>query len=94
MLQPPGDRREPNKPNDIPEFAPRGLLPPGTRKAAWAEVAERCGRGGKRRKLLDGLRDACRYLQQAGVDVLYRNGSFVTDKLDPADLARLCTKSS
>lgn len=46
------------------------------------------GSGGpppRRRDLLTGLQDACRYLKQAGVDILFLNGSFVSNIPVPGD---------
>ena len=88
-LNPPKPPKAPSEsdhpPDSIPAFDERGFLPEGFHTAPWAEVAARFGQTEHRRKLLDGLQQACLLLHRAGVEVLYLNGSFITAKLNPND---------
>ncbi len=84
-LQPPDEPPETNESSGIPDFDHRGLLPPGIHTANWPEVVARFGWPPRRRDLLTGLQDACRYLKQAGVDILFLNGSFVSNIPVPGD---------
>lgn len=69
----------------IPPFDERGNLPPGIHKASWSEVEVRFGTTPWRRSLLLGLRDAVDHLKDAGVRIVYLDGSFVTSKVAPVD---------
>jgi hypothetical protein len=62
-----------------------GNLPAGIHEAGWDEVAQRFGRTAHRRELLRGLYEAMMALRAAGCRWLYLNGSFVTEKDEPAD---------
>lgn len=61
------------------------MLPPGVHWVTWEEVVERFGGNVRRLDLLKGLRQALENLQKAGCQEFYLDGSFVTDKLEPAD---------
>ena len=71
-LNPPKPPKAPSEsdhpPDSIPAFGARGFLPEGFHTAAWAEVAARFGQTEHRRKLLDGLQQACLLLHRAGVE--------------------------
>lgn len=69
----------------IPPFRRNGTLPPGVHWATWEEVVERFGGNAYRLDLLAGLKRALKNLQQAGCSEFYLDGSFVTDKVEPAD---------
>lgn len=69
----------------IPEWMSNGDLPPGVHFARWAEVARRPVFNSRRRRLLDGFREACNLLRRAGCRLVYLDGSFVTTKLHPGD---------
>ena len=60
-------------------------MPGGEHPATWQELVERFGWKPRRRQLLDGLADAIEVLAAAGCRTLWLNGSFVTDKEEPAD---------
>ncbi|MGH3631408.1 MAG: DUF6932 family protein, partial [Sciscionella sp.] len=62
-----------------------GALPPGVHPASWAEIEDRFGGTSRREWLLRGLQEAARNLRDAGVDVMWLGGSFVTRKEDPDD---------
>ena len=69
----------------IPKFDEHGNLPPGVHTASWKEIASRFGSNSHRKALLAGLRNALLALQKAGCDKAYVDGSFVTNKENPAD---------
>jgi hypothetical protein len=69
----------------IPPFDSRGNLPPGIHDASWREFTERFGTTPRRRYLLEGLKAALESLRQAGCQLVYINGSFVTAKKLPGD---------
>lgn len=69
----------------IPDFTPEGQLPQGIHSATWAEIQAAFGTTGHRRTLLRGLRRALENLRAAGVQTVYLDGSFVTDKRTPGD---------
>ena len=69
----------------IPPFNARGLLPPGIHTADWAEFVRRFGSTERRRRLLGGMTEALASLQEAGCELAYIDGSFVTAKPEPAD---------
>jgi hypothetical protein len=68
----------------IPEFE-GGVLPPGIHQASWQEVEERLGWNPTRQNLLLGLKTLLEELARAGCSRVWLDGSFVTDKLHPAD---------
>jgi len=69
----------------LPAFEPNGNLPAGIHVADWAEIEARFGCNGARQVLLAGLLLAAQALAAAGCGRLYLDGSFVSDKDDPAD---------
>jgi hypothetical protein len=69
----------------IPPFAKFGLLPPGVHWATWDEILIAFGTTPHRQKLLAGLREALDNLAEAGCEVAYLDGSFVTRKVEPED---------
>ena len=69
----------------IPVFNRRGVLPPGIHAADWNEFIQRFGGTARRRLLLTGLKDALQALSLAGCRLVYIDGSFVSEKQEPAD---------
>ncbi|MCA1702261.1 MAG: hypothetical protein LC808_02910 [Actinobacteria bacterium] len=70
----------------LPAFDPdSGRLPEGVHPATWEEIVDRFGWTPRRRQLLDGLGEANAGLAAAGCRRIWRNGSFVTVKDEPAD---------
>lgn len=69
----------------IPEFNPDGNLLPGVHWATWQEFMERFGTTPRRQQLLKGLKSAIDSLSKAGCQVIYIDGSFVTEKENPND---------
>ena len=64
----------------IPDFESNGNLPRGVHEAVWSEFAARFGKSVHRRVLLSGLAKGLRLLKAAGCEVVYVDGSFVTDR--------------
>ena len=74
----------------IPELirvakSPWPLLPPGIHVTDLATVEQRFASSIWRRKLFNGLLEACGLLSRAGCQRLYLNGSFITEKPIPND---------
>ncbi|MFB2878685.1 DUF6932 family protein [Floridanema aerugineum] len=69
----------------IPAFNSDGNLPPGVHWATWQEFAARFGTTPHRQRLLKGLKSALDSLSKAGCEVVYIDGSFVTEKENPND---------
>jgi hypothetical protein len=69
----------------LPRFDDKGNLPPGIHWAKWRELCDCFGGSPRRRKLLKGLRRALKLLRNAGCQIVYINGSFVTNKKNPGD---------
>ena len=69
----------------IPPYDDNGNLPSGIHFASWSEIVCRFGFNKHRRRLLRGLDRALRSLINAGCEVVYIDGSFVTAKEDPLD---------
>ena len=69
----------------IPDFDADGNLPPGVHWADWDEVALRFGCTEKRKRLLSGLLTALESLRNAGCLTVYVDGSFASEKDEPAD---------
>jgi hypothetical protein len=76
----------------MPPFTSAGLLPRGIYEVSWSEVLEQLGRSDQRKRLLVGLLTGLQALKQAGCEVAYIDGSFVTAKLEPGDVD-VCYKS-
>ena len=69
----------------IPPFQSDGNLPPGIHLADWHEVVAQFGMNPHRRRLLGGLYQALLKLAAAGCQMVYLDGSFVTEKIAPSD---------
>lgn len=69
----------------IPEFNDQGNLPEGIHDATWQEFTQRFGYNSKRLWLLDGLGLLIQNLKAAGCEMIYIDGSFVTEKVVPGD---------
>lgn len=70
----------------IPHLRDDGLLPEGIHPASLDEVRERYGFTLRRQSLLVGLEQALKNLADAGVKVVFIDGSFVTNKQQPGDI--------
>jgi hypothetical protein len=71
----------------IPAFEPStGALPPGDHEATLEEIAKCLGFTPRRRWLLKGLRTALEAFWTAGIEEVYLDGSFCTEKPDPGDI--------
>lgn len=70
----------------IPEFDPRGSLPPGVYDTTLAEIEERLAFNADRQRLVEGLKRAVENLRTAGVRRVWVDGSFVTHKAKPGDI--------
>ena len=71
----------------IPAFDPAtGALPNGDHRATLEEIEGRFGFTPRRHWLLKGLRAAVKALWAAGVEDIFIDGSFCTEKLDPGDV--------
>ena len=71
----------------IPAFDPAtGALPPGDHRATLEEIGRRFGFTPRRRWLLKGLRAAVRAFWSAGIEDIFIDGSFCTEKPDPGDV--------
>lgn len=69
----------------IPAFR-EGRLPPGVHKATLEELRDKLGWGQRRKNLIDGLEMALRLMANCGIEQVYLDGSFVTDKNRPGDI--------
>jgi hypothetical protein len=63
-----------------------GGLPPGDHPATLEEVAKRFGFTPRRRWLIKGLRIAVNAFWAAGIQEIFVDGSFCTNKRDPGDI--------
>ena len=71
----------------IPAFHPdTGALPPGDHRATPDEIGQRFGSTPRRRWLLKGFRAAVNAFWAAGIEEIYIDGSFCTEKPDPGDV--------
>ena len=71
----------------IPPFDPdTGALPPGDHQATLEEISKRFGFTPRRRWLLKGLRAAVKAFWAAGIEEVYIDGSFCSEKPDPGDV--------
>jgi len=71
----------------IPAFDDDGMLPPGIHECTFDELAERFGTGSPEREVeIKELRDFFDWAQQAGIERVVVNGSFVTAKRAPNDV--------
>jgi hypothetical protein len=69
----------------IPDFRD-GRLPPGVHDATLKEIRDKLGWGRRRKNLVDGLEMALRLMGNCGIQRVYVDGSFVTDKDRPGDI--------
>lgn len=70
----------------IPLFNRRGYLPPGIHRASEDEVLRRfCSGNRKREELGHRLHDFLGFVRSCGAVRVLLDGSFVTDKTEPAD---------
>jgi hypothetical protein len=69
----------------IPDFRD-GRLPPGVHDATLKEIRYKLGWGQRRKNLIDGLEMALRLMRDCGIERVYVDGSFVTDKDRPGDI--------
>ena len=71
----------------IPPFDPyTGALPRGDFGQQFEEIGRRLGFTSRRRWLLKGLRLAVRAFWSAGIEHIFIDGSFCTEKPDPGDV--------
>lgn len=71
----------------IPPLDPEtGALPPGDHQATLEEIEKRFGFTPRRRWLLKGLRAAVRAFWSAGIEEIYVDGGFCTEKPHPGDV--------
>jgi len=71
----------------IPKLGSGGELPPGIYLATILEVEEVFGQSSERRKkLMAGLKTVISIFKNAGVRKVYLDGSFTTNKVEPADI--------
>jgi len=71
----------------IPAFDPTtGALPPGDHRATLEEIGSRFGFTPRRRWILKGLRAAVKAFWLAGIEEIFIDGSFCTEKPDPGDV--------
>lgn len=70
----------------IPSFDPRGSLQPGVHETTMAEIEGRLAFNEHRRRLAAGLKLADANLEAAGARRIWIDGSFVTNKPEPADI--------
>lgn len=70
----------------IPDFDSKGNLPAGgPYEVSWQQFELHFGYNDKRKKLLQGLRDALEHLKEAGCRRVFIDGSFITFRKHPAD---------
>lgn len=67
------------------DFLDNGCLPHGIHEMTWEEFYDRFSFSPKRKFLLEGLERAIDTLRQCECTVIYIDGSFVTQKLEPND---------
>ncbi len=71
----------------LPDFDEEsGYLPGGTHDASMSEVAERYAYNFRRREILKGLQHVLELLAARGVQQVWLDGSFVTNKQRPSDV--------
>jgi hypothetical protein len=66
-------------------FSSNGFLVPGIHFMTWEGFYDQFNFSPKRKILLEGLERAITILRQCGCTVIYIDGSFVTQKLEPND---------
>lgn len=66
-------------------FDSNGNLPPGIHQMSWQSFVETYGWNTRRQSLLAGLLSALQHLKSIGCQLVYIDGSFVTNKDRPGD---------
>jgi len=66
-------------------FLDNGCLVPGVHFMTWNDFCDQFSFSPKRKDLLEGLERAIDVLRQCGCTIIYVDGSFVTQKLEPND---------
>jgi hypothetical protein len=69
----------------IPSFDKRGNLPPGIYIVTLKEIEQKFAYTEHRNHLFEGLKRLLKNLKAAGCMTLYLDGSYVTNKTEPAD---------
>ena len=69
----------------IPDFNSEGELPPGEHPATLADIEHRYATNPTRTVQFAGLTKAAQALAAAGCPTLWLNGSYITNKPEPAD---------
>lgn len=69
----------------IPDFDSAGNLPAGIHRCTLGELRARFGTNARRVHLCEGLLDAAKALKIAGCKQMFIDGSFATQKDNPAD---------
>jgi hypothetical protein len=69
----------------IPEWTSNGVLPPGIHAATLDEVAQHLVTNHHRLDLFQGLKKLLKHLKEAGCQLAYLDGSYVTSKYRPND---------
>jgi hypothetical protein len=67
------------------DFLNNGCLAPGVYNMTWVEFYHQFSYSPKRKILLEGLEKAIEVLRQFGCTLIYIDGSYVTQKLEPND---------
>jgi hypothetical protein len=67
------------------KYLPNGNLVPGIHLLTWVAFVEEYGYNQRRRDLIGGLELAMKQLSICGCDIIYVDGSFVTQKENPGD---------
>lgn len=67
------------------DFLENGCLVPGVHFMAWEDFYDQFSFSPKRKFLLEGLERMINTLKKCGCTVIYIDGSFVTQKLEPND---------
>lgn len=67
-------------------FNEYGCLPEGIHRMSWEEVKTQFNSTDRRKKLIDQIEVLLALLRDSGCTVVYLDGSFVTDKLEPGDI--------
>jgi hypothetical protein len=66
-------------------YQENGNLAPGIHEITWHEFVKEFGKSKHRLKLIDGLEQAIKHLKDAKCKILYVDGSFVSQKVEPKD---------
>lgn len=67
------------------DFQENGMLVPGVHTISWDEFVLEYGYNLHRSNLISGLKMALDHLKSVGCKLVYIDGSFVTQKVDPGD---------